>query len=237
MIIVSPLNLMKKCIVLLSGGLDSATILYYAKVKGFTPSCLIFFYGQRHNKEIKQAVKIADAAKCEYKVVVMDLPWKGSSLLDKHMKLPLRKVMKKNEIPSTYVPARNIIFLSYAASYAEAVGAKAIFIGANAIDYSGYPDCRPEFFKAYEKVLEKGLKTGVEGKAIQIFVPLLRMTKAEIIELGIKLKVPYQLTWSCYRGGKVPCGRCESCVLRARGFEALKVEDPILSFPRKRESK
>ena len=217
---------MKKAIVLLSGGLDSATILYYAIKKGFTPSCLIFFYGQRHHKEIKQAVAVAKKARCEYKVVKIDLPWKGSSLLDKKMKLPLRRVMNTNDIPSTYVPARNIIFLSYAASYAEAIGARAIFIGANAIDYSGYPDCRPEFFKAYEQVLKKGLKTGVEGQMIEIFVPLLRLSKAQIIQLGLELKVPYALTWSCYRGGNRPCGQCESCQLRERGFETIGLKDP-----------
>lgn len=217
---------MSKCIVLLSGGLDSATILYYAKKNGFVPACLIFSYGQRHNKEIKRAVAIAKKAKCDYKIVAINLPWKGSSLLDKSIKLPFRKEMRKNEIPSTYVPARNIIFLSYAASYAEAIGAKAIFIGANAIDYSGYPDCRPEFFKAYEKVLDKGLKTGVEGKTIQIFVPLLRLSKADIIKWGMKLKVPYELTWSCYSGGKRPCGKCESCQLREKGFEAVGAKDP-----------
>ncbi len=219
---------MKKAIILLSGGLDSTTILYYAKQKGFTPACLIFSYGQRHHKEIKQAVAVAKKAKCEYKIVKIDLPWKGSSLLDKKMKLPLRKVMNTNDIPSTYVPARNIIFLSYAASYSEAIGAKAIFIGANAIDYSGYPDCRPEFFKAYEQVLKKGLKTGVEGKTIQIFVPLLRMSKKQIIQLGNKLNVPYQMTWSCYQGGTKPCGQCESCLLRRRGFEAAWISDPVL---------
>jgi 7-cyano-7-deazaguanine synthase len=218
---------MKKAIVLFSGGLDSTTLLYYVRKK-FKPYGLIFDYGQRHYKEIKRAIVIAKKAKCEYKVVQISLPWQGSSLLDKTSKLPFRKTIKMNDIPSTYVPARNIIFLSFAVSFAESIGAKDVFIGANAIDYSGYPDCRPEFFKAYEKVLEKGLKSGVERKTIKIHVPLLRMTKADIIKLGMKLHVPYDLTWSCYQGDAKPCQRCESCMLRARGFEAVHTTDPLL---------
>lgn len=216
---------MQKAIVLLSGGLDSATVLAYAKKMGIAPYCLIFDYGQRHKKEIKQAVCIALHFKCDYQVVKISLPWKGSSLIDKSMKLPKRKVIKLNEIPSTYVPARNIIFLSFASSYAEAIGAQTIFIGANAIDYSGYPDCRPKFFKAYESVLKQGLKTGVEGHRIQINTPLLRKSKAQIIHLAKSLKVPFHLTWSCYSGGKSPCEKCDSCLLRRRGFEEAGVKD------------
>ncbi|MFT7538166.1 MAG: 7-cyano-7-deazaguanine synthase [Lysobacterales bacterium] len=218
----------KKAIVLLSGGLDSATILYDAKKKGFKPYCLIFDYGQRHDKEIKQAKKIADAVKAKYEIVKIQMPWLGSSLLDKSMKLPEHTVIDQKEIPSTYVPARNIIFLSFAASYAEAVDAEGLFIGANAIDYSGYPDCRPDFFDAYKKVMKKGLKTGVKGKNIKIYTPLLRKTKAQIIKMGIKLKVPYELTWSCYAGGRKPCGVCDSCLLRAKGFEEAKCIDLAL---------
>ncbi len=219
---------MKKAIVLLSGGLDSATILYYAKTQGFDPYCLVFDYGQRHNKEIEQAKKIAKNAKCSFEVMKISLPWQGSALLNKKMPLPNRKLFKANDIPSTYVPARNIIFLSFAVSFSEAIGASAVFIGANAIDYSGYPDCRPDFFKAYEKVLAKGLKSGIQKKPIKIITPLIDKTKAQIIAMGLELKVPYHLTWSCYRGGARPCGKCESCSLRQKGFDTLGIVDPLL---------
>ena len=244
---------MKKAVILLSGGLDSTTLLYYAKAKGFTPYCLIFEYGQRHHKEIYKAKRIAKKAKCHYQLMSIALPWQGSSLLDKKMRLPLNKNIGRGacnsslvpqtkkekaghepratghsiKIPSTYVPARNIIFLSFSVSYAEAIGAQAVFIGANAIDYSGYPDCRPEFFKAYQLMLAKGLKTGVQGKTIKIHTPLVHKTKAQIIRIGMKLDVPYNLTWSCYQGSKKPCGKCESCRLRQKGFEAVGIKDPI----------
>lgn len=217
----------KKAVVLLSGGLDSTTILYHAKNKGFTPYCLIFEYGQRHKKEIEQAKKIARKVKCRYRLMNIALPWQGSSLLDKKIRLPQQKIIDTGKIPSTYVPGRNIIFLSFSASYAEAIGAKALFIGANAIDYSGYPDCRPEFFKAYQSMLVKGLKTGVEGRAIKIHTPLIHKTKAQIIRMGMKLGVPYDLTWSCYQGRKKPCGQCDSCRLRQKGFDSINMKDPI----------
>ncbi|MCA9402627.1 MAG: 7-cyano-7-deazaguanine synthase QueC [Candidatus Omnitrophica bacterium] len=219
---------MKKAIVLLSGGLDSATILYMAKADGFRPHGLIFDYGQRHNKEIDHARRIAREAKCAYEVVTFRLPWQGSSLLDKRKKLPVRKTIKPTEIPSTYVPARNIIFLSFAMSYAEAVKAEAVYIGANAIDYSGYPDCRPDFMRAYESAARKGMKAGVQGRSIKIHAPLIKMTKADIIRAGMELGVPYQHTWSCYRGLKRSCGTCDSCVLRAKGFAAAGYADPTL---------
>lgn len=217
---------MKHSIVLLSGGLDSATTLYYARQRGYKVHALIFDYSQRHRKEIQQAVCIARLNHVEFKVVKIRLPWGGSALLDKRIALPANRHHIPKEIPATYVPARNIIFLSFAASYAETVGAEAIFIGTNAIDYSGYPDCRPDFFAAYRKVLAKGLKTGVQGRKIKILAPLIRKTKAEIIRLGLKLNVPFNLTWSCYAGGKRPCGRCDSCILRAKGFKELHVKDP-----------
>lgn len=226
---------MRKAVVLLSGGLDSSTVLYYAQAKGFRPHCLIFDYGQRHRVELNKAVGLARQAGCPYRVVAIRLPWRGSALLDKNMKLPRRKTIDPREIPSTYVPARNIIFLSFAASFAEAIGARAIFIGANALDYSGYPDCRPEFFRACQQALNRGLKAclpagraGVQKKTIRIYAPLLRKTKAQIIRLGLKLNVPYGRTWSCYRGGRRPCGACDSCVLRAKGFEEAGVTDPLL---------
>jgi 7-cyano-7-deazaguanine synthase len=217
---------MKKAVVLLSGGLDSATVLAIAKKEGFTPYCLIFEYGQRHQKEISCAKKIAQQARCPRQVITIAFPWKGSSLLEERRPLPRPRNRKAKNIPSTYVPARNIIFLSFAASYGEAIGAEAIFIGANAIDYSGYPDCRPGFFKAYRAMLAKGTKAGVEGKVIKVYAPLVHKTKAQIIKMGLKLKVPYHLTWSCYEGGRKPCGRCDSCLLRQKGFQALQLEDP-----------
>src|SRR3989338_7266033 len=154
---------MNKAIVLLSGGLDSSTTLYHALQKGYAFHCLVFDYGQRHKKEIRSAVAVAKAAGCPYEIVRIGLPWKGSALLDKKVKVPEGRRLDAKDIPVTYVPARNIIFLSFAASFAEAVGAGVIFIGANAVDYSGYPDCRPEFFKAYAGVLARGLKACVEG--------------------------------------------------------------------------
>jgi len=218
---------MKRAIVLLSGGLDSATTLYYAKHKGYNVHALIFDYGQRHKKEVKCAIKVAKAAKCPFKVVKIALPWKGSALLDKKIDIPRNRRLDAKDIPPTYVPSRNIIFLSFAASYAEAVGAEKIFIGANAIDYSGYPDCRPGFFKAFSRVLKTGLETGVKGRPIRVETPLIRMTKGQIVRLGIKLKVPYGLTWSCYTGLRWMCGECDSCRLRQKGFDEARIKDPI----------
>jgi 7-cyano-7-deazaguanine synthase len=218
----------KKGIVLLSGGLDSATTLYYATSKGYECFCLIFDYAQRHKKEIKSAIKIAKFSGCAYKVVKMDLSGEGSALLDRKIKLPVYyAARKKDTIPSTYVPARNIVFLSIALSYAEKLSASAIFIGANEIDYSGYPDCRPKFFEAFQKVSDLGTKSGAKGKKINIVTPLINLKKAEIIRLGRKLKVPYELTWSCYNGGKRPCGVCDSCFYRAKGFKEAGLVDPV----------
>ena len=217
----------KKAVVLLSGGLDSATTLYFAKAKGFQCYCLIFDYGQRHKKEIASAKKIAQRAGCAWQVIKISLPWKGSSLLDKKMSVhsPQSTV---HSIPLTYVPARNIIFLSFALSCAEAIKASSIFIGANAIDYSGYPDCRPGFYRAFIRAVNLGTKAGVEGRGFSIFTPLIKMTKAGIIKLGTRLKVPYELTWSCYQGGRKPCGKCDSCIFRARGFQEAGYRDPLL---------
>ena len=201
-----------KAVVLLSGGIDSTTTLYYARNKGYKCFALIFGYGQRHRREIRSAVAVAKRAKVPYQILKIKFPWKGSSLLDRKMKVPVRRSLKG--IPTTYVPARNTIFLSFALSYAEAIGAKAIFIGANAIDFSGYPDCRPEFYKAFQKMAQKGIK----ASRIKVYTPLIRMTKEQIVRLGYKLGAPLDLTWSCYAGGSKPCGVCDSCRLRAKGF-------------------
>jgi 7-cyano-7-deazaguanine synthase len=218
----------RRAVVLLSGGLDSATALYLAKKKGFRCYCLIFDYGQRHRREVAAAKGIARGANCKWQVIKIALPWKGSSLLDKDMplhRLVSRPVGQLANIPSTYVPGRNIIFLSLALSYAEAIGAQAIFIGAHAQDYSGYPDCRPAFYRAFAQVISAGTKAGVEKKKINIETPLLHMGKAEIIKLGFSLGVPLEKTWSCYRGANLPCGKCDSCLYRAKGFREAGMKD------------
>ncbi len=220
---------MKKAIVLLSGGLDSATTLYLARSQGFKCFCLIFDYCQRHKKEIEYAKKIARFSSSKVQVIKINLPWGGSSLLDKKLKIPQSADVKgNNAIPSTYVPARNIIFLSFALSYAETIQARDIFIGAHAQDYSGYPDCRPEFYRAFSKVIATGTKTGIAKKEIKIDTPLIRKTKAQIVRLAARLGLPFELTWSCYQGGNAPCGECDSCYFRAKGFKEAGMEDPLM---------
>ncbi len=214
-----------KAIVLLSGGIDSAVALAIAKKKGFFTEALVLDYGQRHKKEIKSALRIAKSMGSRCTVLKFIFPWKNSSLLDKNKKIPKSRSFKKIalSIPSTYVPARNLIFLSLALSFAESEKAKAIFIGAHSEDYSGYPDCRKEFFDSFKKTAYVGTKY---GKNIQIHTPLLGMNKKEIINFGIRLKVPLQFTWSCYMGDKKPCLACDSCLFRARAFGELGLKDP-----------
>jgi len=218
--------MVKKAVVLLSGGLDSATTLYVALERGYNVLCLLFDYGQRHRKELLKAKQIAKDAGCEYKMIRFGLPWGGSSLVDKKIKIPEKRGLKEisKKIPSTYVPARNTIFVAFAVSCAEAIGAKAIFIGANAVDFSGYPDCRPEYYRVYNELIRKGTKR----KDIKIVAPLIRKSKAEIIKIGKKLGVPYHKTWSCYKGGKKPCRVCDSCAIRARGFKEAEEEDYLI---------
>jgi len=229
MLIKNKITRKKRAVVLLSGGLDSAVTLFIAKNLGYDCHCLIFDYGQRHIKEINSAVNVAKKAKCKYEIVKISLPWKGSSLLDRKLSVTKPQSHKvTGEIPDTYVPGRNIIFLSFALSCAEAVGAGAIFIGAHAQDYSGYPDCRPEFFKAFTRMALKGTKAGLEGRKIKIITPIINMHKSRIIKTGLKLKVPFELTWSCYKGGKAPCGVCDSCNYRAKGFKELEMKDPSI---------
>jgi len=218
----------KKAVILLSGGLDSSTTLYDAVAQGYDCHCLIFDYGQKHKKEIIQAKAVARAAGCKSVVVKISLPWKGSALLDNKISVPRGRALNAKGIPVTYVPARNIIFLSFAASFAEAIGSKTIFIGANAVDYSGYPDCRPEFIRSYQAMLARGLKSSYEGKRIKVVTPLIHLSKAKIVKLAVKLKVPLQLTWSCYNGAAKPCGVCDSCRLRAQGFLQAKIKDSAL---------
>jgi len=214
----------KNAVILLSGGLDSAVTLYYAKNKGSKLTAIIFDYSQRHRKEIDFAVRIARLNNLKYYVIKIRLDWVKSSLTDKKIKVPLNRDLKSPEIPFTYVSGRNIIFLSYAASLAEATGAKSIFIGAHIEDYSGYPDCRPQFLKSFEDALKEGLK----HKDIKIATPLLNKDKKEIIQLGLRLNVPFQYTWSCYNGAALPCLKCDSCRFRVNAFRELGMEDPLI---------
>ncbi len=214
---------------MLSGGIDSATALYWARSKGYRPYCLLFNYGQRHSKEIHSARRIAQQIKAEYKIISLNLPWKGSSLTDLRQEIPQHKKGSiGKEIPSTYVPARNTIFLSFGLSWSEVIDAEAVVIGANALDFSGYPDCRPGYIRLFRKLAREGTKRGAEGKNISILAPLIKKSKADIIRLGMKLSVPFALTWSCYKGGRRPCGKCDSCRLREKGFREAGVRDPLI---------
>jgi len=216
----------KKAVVLLSGGLDSTISLSVAYQEGYLVYALSFDYGQKHRRELENASRIASYYYCkEHRVITLEGVG-GSSLTGDRGDIPPYE--EREEIPSTYVPARNILFLSYALGYGEAVGAEAIFIGVNAVDYSGYPDCRPEFIDAFQQVIRVGTKAGVEGRPMIIKAPLLNLAKGEIIRLGVKNKAPLHLTTSCYHGGDKACGRCDSCVLRLKGFAEAGVKDPIL---------
>lgn len=219
-----------KAVCFLSGGLDSTTSLYAALAEGYEVVALTIHYGQLHEKEIEFAKRTAESLKIRHFIVPVSMPWGGSSLIDPGISMPKARSADEMEksIPNTYVPARNSIFLSLAVSCAEAAGASAVYIGANALDYSGYPDCRPEYFEAFEKVIRTGTKAGSEGKAISIKAPLLKLSKKEIIELGKRLGVPFEKTWSCYEGGKTPCAQCDSCLLRAKGFNEAGLKDPLI---------
>ncbi len=212
----------------MSGGLDSATALYSARKDGYKCFCLIFDYGQRHREEVDCARRIARKAGAGFRIIKIKLPWKGSALLDNRIRIPGPGRAGRRQIPATYVPARNIIFLSFALSYAEAIKAEAIFIGAHTQDYSGYPDCRPEFFRAFGNVIACGTKAGAGKRKIEIKTPLINKSKSGIIALGVKLGVPFEFTRSCYRGERLPCGYCDSCHYRAKGFKEAGIKDPLL---------
>ncbi|MFA5161801.1 MAG: 7-cyano-7-deazaguanine synthase QueC [Elusimicrobiales bacterium] len=219
---------MKKAIVLLSGGLDSATCLYWTKAKGYSCHALCILYGQRHGREAKSAAKIARLAGVPLTTLRLKLPWlKTSALVDKSRKLPdipLDKIGHEGIAP-TYVPGRNLLFVSLAASFADAAGARAVVLGPNALDYSGYPDCRPQFYKALAKAVARG--TALGGK-MKILTPIINLDKAQIAKLAARLKVPVRHTWSCYKGGAKPCGHCDACKLRAKGFALAGLRDEAL---------
>jgi 7-cyano-7-deazaguanine synthase len=222
----------RKAVVLLSGGLDSTTALAIAQSEGYECHALTFRYGQRHAVELAAAQRVAKAMNvASHRVVDIDL-FGGSALTDADTAVPKDRSTDEmaHGIPPTYVPARNTIFLALALGWAEAVGASDIFIGVNALDYSGYPDCRPEFIAAFEQLARVATKAGVEGARFAIHTPLIAMTKAEIIRRGLALGLDYQLTHSCYDPSPdgSPCGTCDSCVLRAKGFAEAGVGDPRL---------
>jgi 7-cyano-7-deazaguanine synthase len=222
---------MKKAVVLLSGGLDSTTCLAMARAAGFEPVCLAVQYGQRHAVELERARKVAEAMGVkDFRVVPIDLRSVGGSALTADIPVPKDRpeTEMSHGIPVTYVPARNTLFLALALGLAEVVGAQDIYIGVNAVDYSGYPDCRPEFIRAFEALANLATKAGVEGARFKIHAPLSGLTKADIIREGTKLGVNYGLTHSCYdpdAQGRA-CGRCDSCLLRKKGFQEAGVPDP-----------
>lgn len=224
----------RKAVVLVSGGLDSTTCLAIAKKQGYELYALTLFYGQRHQVEVKAARKVAKVyrVKKHLELAVPLTAFGGSALTDKKIKVPKQRSLREmgKGIPPTYVPARNTVFLSLALAWAEAVGAHDIFIGVNALDYSGYPDCRPEFIHAFEKLAKLATKKGVEGNwRLKIHTPLIRMSKAQIVRTGLQLGVDFSLTHSCYdpRPNGRPCGRCDSCLLRAKGFREVGLQDPF----------
>ena len=227
----------KNAVVLLSGGLDSVTCLYWAKANYANVTAVSFNYGQRHNSELNAAKKIAVTAQVNHRIIDIDLAQLGgSALTDASLVVPDAKQtdfsdnQHNDSIPITYVPARNTIFLSYALALAEVTQSNAIVIGVNAVDYSGYPDCRPEYIEAFEKMANLATKAGVMGNHLHIATPLLHLSKAEIIKLGVSLGVDYALTVSCYRADSEgrACGHCDSCYLRQQGFLQAEIDDPTI---------
>jgi 7-cyano-7-deazaguanine synthase len=220
----------KRAVVLLSGGLDSATTLAIARADGFACYALSFRYGQRHAVELTAAERLARVlGAAEHRVADVDLRWIGGSALTADIAVPKDRPPESlgDDIPITYVPARNALFLSYALAWAEVLGARDLFAGMNALDYSGYPDCRPEFLAAFEEMARRGTRAGALGAEWKVHAPLIAMSKAEIIRTGVRLGVDYALTHSCYDPvGELACGRCDSCVLRRRGFAEAGVPDP-----------
>jgi 7-cyano-7-deazaguanine synthase len=227
----------RRAVILLSGGLDSATTLAIARVEGFDTYALSFDYGQRHDRELDSARRVAAALGArEHLVLRLDLRAIGGSALTADIPVPKGRSVEAmgSGIPVTYVPARNTIFLSYALAWAEVLESQDIFIGVNALDYSGYPDCRPEFIEAFERMADLATRAGVEGiSRLRIHTPLIRLTKAEIVARGTALGVDFALTWSCYepRPDGLACGRCDSCLLREKGFREAGLRDPVPVAP------
>ena len=217
-------------IVACSGGLDSTVCMALATREG-PVLAVTFDYGQRHRIELERAAAVAASFGAEQLIVRFDASqWGGSALTDSSIDVPVFDgASGASAIPVTYVPGRNLIFLSFAMGIAEVRGADAVFLGVNALDYSGYPDCRPEFVQSFAATAALALKRGVEGRPVEIRTPLVSLSKAEIIRLGLSVGAPLALTWSCYRGGPSPCGTCDACALRAKGFAEAGVADPALA--------
>jgi len=217
----------KKAIILLSGGLDSTTVLAIAKSQGYDCYAMTINYQQRHSSELKAAKKIANLYSVkDFKIVDINLSWlKSSALTNKEINIPENS---PTGIPVTYVPARNTIMMTLALAWAETINSQDIFIGVNSIDYSGYPDCRPEYIESFQKMANLATKAGIEGSKIKIHTPLIKLTKAQIIREGIKNKVDYSMTISCYQASEngLACGKCDSCTLRKDGFKSAKIKDP-----------
>lgn len=227
---------MKHCVILVSGGIDSATTLAIAKSQGYETYALSFDYGQRHRQELKAAQRVTKSLGVkEHRVLKIDNQIFGGSALTDTVEVPKSRSPEEigASIPVTYVPARNTIFLAHGLAWAEVIGASHIFIGANAVDYSGYPDCRPEFLALFEMLANIGTKAGIEGGRFQIHAPLIKLSKADIIRKAIELKVDVSLTHSCYdpAADGTACGKCDSCLLRLKGFEEAGITDPIRYAP------
>lgn len=222
-----------KYVVLLSGGLDSSTVLGMLRQEELASNvfALTINYNQRHNKELESAKRIAGFYGVDHKIMNLDLRAFGGSALTSDMEVPIDRTLDEmgQDIPITYVPGRNTIFISLALAYAESIDADVVALGVNALDYSGYPDCRPEYIEAFRKLAQLSNKRGVNGNPIRIYTPIINMKKSEIVRTGISLRdpVPYELTWSCYNGREEACGKCDSCKLRVQGFTENELKDPI----------
>jgi len=222
---------LKKAVVVLSGGLDSTVCMSVAQQEGYVLYPITFAYGQTHIREVEQAKKVAAYYQCAKHLIIETGFFRSigtSALTSENIDVPTNREIKAEDIPVTYVPFRNAVFLAMAVSYAESLQAASVYIGVNALDYSGYPDCRPEFIQAFQAVVNLGTAAATDrGRPIQIATPLNKLSKAEIVLLGVQNKAPLYLTTSCYQGGEKACGRCDSCQLRLKGFREAGVEDPI----------